>query len=83
MFTAALQKYSSMKLIKTRAKVPNYCFDFTTWLGKNSKMKVLRVHSDNAKEFLGIKSELMKKRIELTTSTPYNSESNGLAEINE
>lgn len=60
MFLATPHMYTSVRLIKSRSEVFRHCFDFISCMERNRRMEVLRVHGDNAKEFLCMTTELMK-----------------------
>lgn len=68
------------KLLTLGSEDPHHCLDSIVWIKGKSERKVERLHTENAKKFLSMKTHLQKFGIVLTTSSPHTAESNGLSE---
>lgn len=58
--TVSEQRYTRVKLLKNRENAEGYFHDYTDRIGRHTKVKVGRVHTDYDKEFLSIKKGLEK-----------------------
>lgn len=74
------QRYVRDELLKDRVVVGEHCINDTSSLHRNSYKKVRRLHSGNAREFSAMRRRLVQREIDLTTSSLYTPQSNGLAE---
>lgn len=74
-----LHGYVRMDLLRDRTSASEFIHEFIARVDRNAKQKTKRVHSDNAPEFISLQKGLARTVVELTTSTSYTSESNGLA----
>lgn len=70
--TSADQRYTRVHPLETRDGVEEYLSNLIRLMERNTSLKeVVRVHADNASEFLSIRRGLEKKGIALTTSSIY------------
>lgn len=58
--TTTPRRYAYMQTMKTRDENPKSCYDQKVWMDRNGEESVKGVHSDNAKESLGMKKVLKK-----------------------
>lgn len=72
--------YTHVQMLKTRYKAPRSYFDHMSWIHRNCKVSIHRVHSDNAKELLGMKNILSPMVIKLTMTFAPTQKPNGVAE---
>lgn len=73
-------RYTKVQLLTHRGEVEPHIQEHIAWLERVTGKSVKRVHADNAKEFLSLRTTLKKSGIRLTTSSAYTPTSNGVAE---
>lgn len=75
-----LHRYSEVQFIKNTVEVAQHCYNFTSRTERNGDETVKRVHFYKARELLSMRERLKQMGIDLTASTPYSLQENGLAE---
>lgn len=79
-FTFASHRYIHFKLIESRDEVPAHRYHFIPWIERSNDQKVRSIGSANACAFMGIKQDVQKKGVLLTTFTAYSPWSSTLFE---
>lgn len=78
--TVAHARYTSVHLLIDQKDLEQYFHNCMSWIERNTKVKVIRVHTDNAPEFMRLRKAFERMRILLTTWSAHTPQSIGLAE---
>lgn len=78
--TTVEEKYARVHILKTLKNIEERINSYMNWLERHTEKKVGRVHTDNAPEFVRMRTIINKMGLTLTTSSTYTPQANGLTE---
>lgn len=79
-FIVEKSRFAKVYVINQRAEVQDRLLEFIAWLERMTGTSVKRFHSDQAKEYVALRTHFRQNGIVQTFSSAYTPESNGLAE---
>ena len=82
-FVTIVDEYSRfvhVKPIPNKTQASNSVREFVKWFEKQSNRPVLSLHTDGGTEFFEVQNDLKKEGTDITYTTAYTPQSNGLAE---
>lgn len=78
--TTTPHRYTHLLMLKITEEAHQFCFDRIARINRNSKVSVKRIHTDNAKELLGMTKGVKGMGIKFTKASVHTPESNRVAE---